>query len=476
MLLDAVYAVALAFYVLAGVPLTPFHGDESMQIYMSTDYTTAIVNGRWNDLLTQPPYDIDSDGHLRLINGTVNRYAIGAVLQVGGYPMTLPRPGWDWGLDYARNVETEHRLSASALEAARLPSALFTALSVGVMFVIGRHIGGRPAAYIATAIYALNPALLLNGRRATQEGSMFFFGLLTVLIAMWLSRREQRPLWGWALLTLAGGLTLASKHSGVVFIAAALGWIGVEALVRLIRQRRVGAGLVPPGNVVEASLDPTNATKITLTPNPSPLGEGNGFSQAADAQKRVPTRAGRHFIGTVIALVVSGGLMVALFVALSPALWNDPAARGVNLLEERARLLDIQVSIAGGALSFTDRIEAILLQPTVRPVMYYELASWSEIEPIQAEVVRYETSFWRGYPNGTLGVLILVLVGVGVVVALARAGRSAGLLWWFGLTLITLLVNPLAWQRYYLPLIPVLAALAGLGGAALIRARPRSNN
>ncbi len=429
--LDAIYAVALAFYVLAGVPLTPFHGDESMQIYMSSDYTTAIVNGRWSDLLTQPPYDIDSDGHLRLINGTVNRYAIGAVLQLGGYAMTLPRPGWDWGLDYARNVETGHLLSDSALEAARLPSALFTALSVGVMFVIGRHIGGRPAAYIATAIYALNPALLLNGRRATQEGSMFFFGLLTVLIAVWLSRRETRPLWGWVLLTLAGGLTLASKHSGVVFVVAALGWIGVETLIRWIRPH---------------------------PPTPSPIGEG------------------RRFIRTAAALVVSGVLMVALFVALSPALWNDPAARGVNLLEERARLLDIQVSIAGGALSFTDRIEAILLQPTVQPVMYYELASWSEIEPIQAEVVRYETSFWHGYPNGTLGVLILVLVGVGVVVALARAGRSAGLLWWFGLTLITLLVNPLAWQRYYLPLIPVLAALAGLGGAALIRGRARLSN
>ncbi|MBN8636725.1 MAG: glycosyltransferase family 39 protein [Anaerolineae bacterium] len=448
MLLDAVYAVALAFYVLAGVPLTPFHGDESMQIYMSSDYTTAIVNGRWSDLLTQPPYDIDSDGHLRLINGTVNRYAIGAALQLGGYAMTLPRPGWDWGLDYARNVETGHRLSDSALEAARLPSALFTALSVGVMFVIGRHIGGRPAAYIATAIYALNPALLLNGRRATQEGSMFFFGLLTVLIAVWLSRREKRPLWGWALLTLAGGLTLASKHSGVVFIAAALGWIGLEALIRLLKPH---------------------------PPTPSPLGEGNVYPSPPTPLPR-KRGEGRRFIGTVIALVVSGVLMAALFVALSPALWNDPAARGVNLLEERARLLDIQVSIAGGALSFTDRIEAILLQPTVRPVMYYELASWSEIEPIQAEVVRYETSFWRGYPNGTLGVLILVLVGVGVVVALARAGRSAGLLWWFGLTLITLLVNPLAWQRYYLPLIPVLAALAGLGGATLIRAHPRSNN
>ncbi len=268
-LIDAVYAVALALYVLAGVPLTPFHGDESMQIYMSSDYTTAITEGRWNDLRTQPPYDIDSDGHLRLINGSVNRYAIGAVLQLGGYTLTLPRPGWDWGLNYQQNVETGHRPSDGALEAARLSSALFTALSVGVMFVIGRHIGGRPAAYIATAVYALNPALLLNGRRATQEGSMFFFGLLTVLIAAWLSQRERRPLWMWVLLTLAGGLTLASKHSGVVFVAAALGWVGVAEVARLIKPH-------PPTPAPKRGKGEMNLTPSPSPPTPLPRKRGEG--------------------------------------------------------------------------------------------------------------------------------------------------------------------------------------------------------
>jgi len=174
---------------------------------------------------------------------------------------------------------------------------------------------------------------------------------------------------------------------------------------------------------------------------------------------------------TVAGLIGSGVLMVALFVALSPALWNDPAARFVNLLEERARLLDIQVSIAGGALNFPQRIEAILLQPTIRPVMYYELDSWSTVEPILAEMARYEASFARGYPTGIVGGVILLVAGVGLVVALLRGARYAGLLLWFGLTALTLLVNPLAWQRYYLPLIPVIAALAGLGIARLLHFR-----
>jgi len=225
-LIDLLYVIALSAYIVAGVPFAPFHGDESMQIYMSRDFTIAFLDGRLGDLVTQPPYEIDSDAHLRLINGTVNRYTIGAAWRLAGYTANdlPPRPGWDWGLNYQQNVETNHRSGEGALNAARLPSAVFTALSVGIVFLLGSRLGGRPTAYIAAAIYALNPAILLNGRRALQEGSMLFFGLLTILVAVWMSRRDRKPIWSWGMLIGAGALTLASKHSGVVFVAGALGW------------------------------------------------------------------------------------------------------------------------------------------------------------------------------------------------------------------------------------------------------------
>lgn len=426
-LLDLLYLIALGVYVLAGVPLAPFHGDEPMQISMSRDYATAILEGRWSDLLTQPPYDIDTDAHLRLINGTVNRYAIGVAWQIAGYTAAdlPPRPGWDWGLSYADGVATGHRPGAAALNAARLPSALFTMLSVGVMFWIGRQIGGRPAAYIAAALYALNPALLLNGRRALQEGSMLCFGLLTVGIAAWLSRRDRPPWWAWVALTLAGALTLASKHSGGVFVAAAWGWIALSAVTR-----------------------PRTSVPIT---GAFPL---------------------RHLAGILAALTCAGMATLALFVALSPALWNDPPARVGNLLEERARLLDIQVSIDPLApLSFGDRIAAILLQPVIRPAMYYELATWADVDAINAESAAYSASAWYGHPNGVIGVAIMALAGVGLVAALREGRRFGGLLLWLGVTALMLLVNPLPWQRYYLPLIPVIAALAGLAAAQLVSPR-----
>ncbi len=266
-LIDLLYVIVLGVYIVAGVPFAPFHGDESMQIYMSRDFTIAFLDGRLGDLVTQPPYEIDSDAHLRLINGTVNRYTIGAAWRLAGYTANdlPPRPGWDWGLNYQQNVETNHRSGEGALNAARLPSAVFTALSVGIVFLLGSRLGGRPTAYIAAAIYALNPAILLNGRRALQEGSMLFFGLLTILVAVWMSRRDRKPIWSWGMLIGAGALTLASKHSGVVFVAGALGWLGISAAIRQMKP------LTPPRPLPEfreRKKKPPRLLKSRLTPRP----------------------------------------------------------------------------------------------------------------------------------------------------------------------------------------------------------------
>ncbi|MBZ0290378.1 MAG: hypothetical protein K8I30_22325, partial [Anaerolineae bacterium] len=44
-----------------------------------------------------------------------------------------------------------------------------------------------------------------------------------------------------------------------------------------------------------------------------------------------------------------------------------------------------------------------------------------------------------------------------------------GVLPWVLLTLASLLANPLPWQRYYLPWLPVATVLAGVGFTAAVR-------
>ena len=191
-LLAALWLILLAAYVFALPPT--FHGDEAMQLYTSHDFTTAFVEHDPAALTTQPPYPPDSDQQLRLINGSINRYAIGLSWQLAG--MTAndlpPRPGWAWALDYTTNAALGNLPTDAQLATARLPSTLFLALSIAVMFALGAQFGGRTTAYLASGLYALNPVILLNGRRAMQEGSMLFFGTLAILIAALISQSLTR--------------------------------------------------------------------------------------------------------------------------------------------------------------------------------------------------------------------------------------------------------------------------------------------
>lgn len=443
-LLNFLYLVALAAVVFA-IPPT-FHGDEPMQIYMSRDYVTAFIDGDSAALMTHPPYDIDTDPHLRLINGSVNRYAIGLAWHLAGYTAAdlPPRPGWNWGLDYDANVANGQRPTDDQMAVARFPSALFLALSIPVIFAIGWHFGGRLPAYIVSALYALHPVILLNGRRAMQEGSMLFFGLSVILFALLITKRSgaallaadqnapsasgsdrsllarfKTPAFSWLLwagMISSGGLALASKHSAVVFVVGAWGWVFAAELARL-RWRRL--------------------------------------------------------LTTSLKLAAAALLALLCFVLLSPALWDDPIARISDLLAARAELLDIQViNDPAAPLSAPQRAANIALEPFIAPPQHYEVAFWGTFPAITAAIERYMASPFSGIQFGiVLGGALTLLAALGIAVSLMRlrqrGGIYAGLLVWLLVIVASLFANPLPWQRYYLPLIPAAALLAALGTDAL---------
>lgn len=418
-LLDGVWLALLCAYVLAGIPTASFHGDESMLLYVGRDFTTAFLDGRPQDLMTSGPYPIDSDAQLRMLNGSVSRYTTGLAWHLAGYSADdlPPAPGWDWGLSYEDGVATGHRPTDAQLWVARLPSALFLCASIVVLFGLARLYGGRLPAYLATVLYALHPAILLNGRRVMQESQPLFFGMLALLLAAVIAQRRGRgqrdSWWLWGLLVVAGGLTLASKHSGIIFVGVALLWLLVaEALGR------------------------------------------------------------RRWLPVLARLVVCGLLIVVLFVAVSPALWSDPLARFGDLLTLRGELLDIQVAIdANAPMPLSQRILEIVRQPFIAPAAHYELPSWSQSVVYMAEVARSAASPFAGISYGLwLGVPLTLLsaLGVGVAVRRWRQPLYAGLLIWLAATVAFLLVNPLPWQRYYLTLIPVAALLVGVGVGWLV--------
>ncbi|MBL8161351.1 MAG: phospholipid carrier-dependent glycosyltransferase [Anaerolineae bacterium] len=449
-MLDTLWLLALILFAAAGLMLAPFHGDEAMHIYTSTDYATAYLNGQPGQLPVAPPYDIDSDPRLRLLNGSVMRYSIGLSWHLRGLtPADLPqRPGWDWGIDYDQNIANGRRPSEPLLASGRIAALVYLAGSIAALFGIGRVIAGRPLAYLASALYALHPVILLNGRRSLVESALLCFGLLLMLIALQIVRRHaegRRGLWAWwAALTVTAALTLASKYSGTIFVAAAYGGIGLAAALRYLEMLRIHHR-----GTEDAEKQSKNQHLVTLL-----------------------SAAGR--------LIVSGALAIVLLVAISPALWNDPLARARDLTAMLQEQVDIVVSILPDApTTLAQRIEGIITQPFIAAPQFFEQAAWANARAIADEIQRYMASPLSGVQYGLLlGTPLTLLAAFGILAACWPRLRpyqpgalSLVLLVWLLVVVANLLINPLPWQRYYLALIPPAALFAGLGILAVLHLR-----
>lgn len=412
-LVDVLWLLALMTYVLAGMPLTPFHGDEATLVYMSHDYAYQFIDRDLSRIYYSPQPSSPQEQELRLLNGTINKYAIGLAWHLAGFQVADLNEQWDWGADWHYNQQYGHAPSAGLLAAARWPSAMFTALSVALIFSIGLICGGRPAAYCASLLLALHPAILLNGRRAMMEGSLLFFSLLTVRLGVWFIREQS---WRSALLLgAAGGLLLASKHTGLFTLAGV--FAGCAALP-VVRRQWGGA------------------------------------------------RA--QLLRYYNAVLLAGLAVVLIFLLLNPAWWGaGPLEVGRYVLDLRAQVLQTQLDAFGGYEGFADKLGGFWRQVFVMRPQYYEASNWAGF--IGDQIMTYEASPWAGLVLGETGALligVLTLIGAGSLWAdRARDPGQRGviLLWVLATWAGVLLLTPLEWQRYYLPALPAALLLAGIG-------------
>ena len=427
---DILWIFALMVYVLVGTATVPFHGDESTQIMMSRDYHTLFLQGDLSRVLYHdPPLDA-TEQHLRLLNGTLPKYLFGLAWHLAGFTVDDLNDQWVWGAGWDWNVANGHKPADALLLVARWPSALLTALSVVLMFALAMLWGGRWMAYPASFLLALNPVVLLNGRRAMMEGSLLFFSLLTMLLAAWLGRRLvrtsrllRRDVAGMLALGGAAGLTMASKHSGLVPVLAAYMALAV-------------------------------------------LGFG-----------RSRVRGWRLAVWGLCSVLLAGGI----FLALNPAWWSDPVGRGLEVLQLRQALVADQAAAFPDAVyrDVPGRLGGLLTQLSTAPPAYYEVSDWAAY--IADAIRAYQASPWTGIQYGVnalttlvgAGVFLLALVGMVCLIWQMRALHPIALvigLWALLTVLMIAAAVPLAWQRYYMPLYPIEALLAGAGIAWLWRA------
>lgn len=404
-LFDGLIIVVLMAYVLIGALLAPFHGDEATQIFMSRDYAYQFIEDNWTRVrYTDPPIS-PQEQHLRLLNGTVNKYLIGLAWHLAGFSVNDLNEQWDWGGDWAYNQSTNHAPSPDLLRTARIPSTLMLTLAVPVIFAIGWQLGGRPTAYLAALLFALHPALLLNGRRAMMEGSFILFSLCVVAAGLWFIRNSQRRA-SLIALGVSSGLAAASKHTAVFSVGAIFAGCWLYLYAALMRQPRL-------------------------------------------------------LILTFLRMYVAALIALGVFIALNPAWWSNPFGRVSDVLRLRTELLEGQTATFGG---YTERNEALngwsrfVFDGTPQ---YFEVDAWSGY--IGDQIAAYEASGLAGIAVPPIIMLILTGLGFFRLVQLRRGAAWLVCVWAAAMLASTALLTPLPWQRYYLPAHPAVCLLAAAG-------------
>ena len=242
-ILDGIFLALLVAYVFLGMTRVPFSGDESTFIRLSMDYAYIFQDHDIQKVVYRSLTEAESmepftnqylEQYNRLLTGAINPLTIGLAWNVAGMNRGDLNGFWQWwspaGTDQMSfNVLNGNVPSPHLLDIARIPSTLFTAISIVVIFVIALGLSrSRPAAWIAVFLYATTPSVLGVGRMATQEGALLLFTSLVVLCTLYILRlmREGKPRWrrillGYGLLGFASGLGLAGKQNSALIIVPA---------------------------------------------------------------------------------------------------------------------------------------------------------------------------------------------------------------------------------------------------------------
>ena len=408
--IDILWCLCITAYILAGIQDVPLHGDESTQIYMGRDFyyhilgnTEQVLFRDWDTLSG----DEATEQQLRLLNGTTPKYLFGAVAYLSHYDIEDINQQWSWGSGWEWNHENDHVPSDDLLFRSRFVSASLLAISAIALFAVGNVLCGRFVAYIASAYYVLNPAILLNGRRAMMEGGMLAFSMLAILIALYLLK--NRLWWQHILLGVISGLAVASKHTSVITIISIFAVCGGYFLL--------------------------NHRKHLLN------------------------------------LLGSGILSLIVFFALNPAWWNAPLTTPSTVLELRQDLLSGQVNFFGGYDNFSEQVSGFACQSFIVLPIYAD-SDFDDFYSAQLETIQnYDSSLLSGVSLGgsTIGGLIVFILTIAGLVRLwlyekiKVSHRWFITTWFVAMIILTLFLTPLEWQRYYLPIYPVIGILFAIG-------------
>jgi 4-amino-4-deoxy-L-arabinose transferase-like glycosyltransferase len=462
--LDITLLLLLTVYILSGINLVPFHGDESAFILMSEDYDKIVKQGDLRRVLFNP--EGSTKQYIRLSTGSILAFSIGFARDITN--TEGPMNKWLWGASWEENIMMGNMPSFQLLRLARTCSALMGALSIVLFFITARQLlSSRLAAWTATLVLATHGDILVNFRRAMQEGPKFFFLILTLYIASLVlkdfqSMNTRRYLY--VLLGIASGLILATKQDTApmliaVYLALALIPIWKKETVRtiLINFLYLGAATILAFACFLAFMPVFWAwwkSVVVLT----------GFATILFQLPVWKTdRAAKP-------LALAGCVFIIWMTISSPMLWRRFPAPVIIMIETRESIIGGQVKNYKDNNPFyfntaKDRMKFLLETTLTSKAMYMEAPSF-DIPPVHEQITAYEDSFLSGRTGSLLADgFIAVLVVIGGWALLRQFNAESlfvySLLITTGILLFAMV--PLPWQRYFLIMQIPYALIAGAG-------------
>ncbi len=462
--LDLILLLFLIVYVLFGINLVPFHGDESAFIVMSEDYDKIVKQGDLRRILFKS--EGISKQYIRLSTGSILALSIGFARDITNNEDPINK--WLWGSSWEENVILGNMPTLQLLRLARTCSALMGALSIVLFFITAHQLfPSRLSAWLATLVLATHGDILVNFRRAMQEGPKFFFLILTLYIASHVLKdfqgmKTRRYLY--VLLGVASGLTLAAKQDTApmliaVYLALALIPIWKKETVRII--------LI---NVLYLGAATSLAFACFLTFMPVFWGWWEsvfvliGFVTIL-FQLPVWTidRAAKP-------LAVVGCMLIVGMAITSPTLWRKFPTPIISMIETRKVIIGGQVENRKDNNLFyldTAKNKTTFFLETVlsSKAMYMEVPSF-DIPLVREQITDYEDSLFSGRTGSLLADgFVAILVVIGGWSLLREFNTESILIYSLLITSGILLVAmvPLPWQRYFLIMQIPYSLIAGAG-------------
>jgi len=389
--------ISLAYW--AGNVSVPFHPDESTQIFMSGDAENFIGNPA--SLFWDPSRNSDPRQLYRLLDAPLSLDLIGIGRSIINLPATPV--DWNWSLSWADNVQAGALPAPNLLQTARLSVDWLFPASLLLIYLSGKKIAGVRLGLIALVLLAGNSLVLLHTRRAMAESALLF----GTIFSLWAVLAAPGRTW---LTAIPISLAISAKQSAAAFLA-------VPVLVIVVQKFK---------------------------------------------EKRQVLQLGLFLV-----------LTVSITLLINPFLWRYPFDAAAAAISARQDLSTRQVNEFRQAIpglvpeTIPDSVGIFIANLFFTPLQFNEVGNY-------IDQTRSAEDNYLANPLNTLlrsfagGAVLLFLTLIGIFLAVNQV-RKKGLTACRGLILLLvstvilflgLLLLPLAFQRYVIPLIPLTTLLA----------------